>query len=64
MQFFTTALAALSVSSVFAAPVEQRQVQISAAVSTVFTTVADVKTTVTDELSEVSKYKPNLPGLP
>ncbi|KAK7920596.1 hypothetical protein PG985_008618 [Apiospora marii] len=53
MQFFTTALAALSMSSVFAAPVAEPRAD--NAVSTVFNTVADVKLTVTDELSTVTK---------
>ena len=54
MQFFTTAIAALSMSSVFAAPVAEPRAD--NAISTVFNTVADVKLTVTDELSTVSKY--------
>ncbi|KAK8134428.1 hypothetical protein PG984_006440 [Apiospora sp. TS-2023a] len=54
MQFFTTAIAALSMSSVFAAPVAEPR-QATNAITTVFNTVADVKLTVTDELSTVTK---------
>lgn len=59
MQFFTTAIAALSMSSVFAAPVAEPR-QATNAITTVFNTVADVKLTVTDELSTVTKLVADL----